>query len=71
MRKEARQLNWRTGPEELKGGNTTYPVSGTKRGSSKYKDVYYYTGIRVSVALTSKHNGYYGRGRTDCPRNVQ
>jgi len=66
---QAVELAYRAG--ELKGGNTTYPVSGTKRGSSKYKDMYYYTGIRVSVALTSKHNGYYGRGRTDCPRNVQ
>jgi len=55
---------------ELKGG-APYPPSGTKRGSSKYGDLYYYTGIRVSVALVSRHNGYYGRGRTDCPKNVQ
>ena len=55
---------------ELKGG-APYPVSGTKRGSSKYKDMYYYTGIRVSIALISSKNSYYGRGRIDCPRNVQ
>jgi hypothetical protein len=55
---------------ELKGG-APYPVSGTKRGSSQYKDLYYYTGIRVSIALISRKDGYYGRGRTDCPRNVQ
>jgi hypothetical protein len=54
---------------ELKGGNQTYPASGTKRGSSKYNDVYYYTGIRVSIALINYKN--YGRGRTDCPTNVQ
>jgi hypothetical protein len=56
---------------ELKGGNTTYPPSGTMRGSSKYKDMYYYTGIRVSIALLNMKDGYYGRGRIDCPRAVQ
>jgi len=56
---------------ELKGGNPNYPASGTMRGSSKYKDMYYYTGIRVSIALLSTKDGYYGRGRTDCPRKVQ
>jgi opacity protein-like surface antigen len=55
---------------ELKGG-APYPVSGTIRGGSKYDDIYYYTGIRVSIALISRHDGYYGRGRTDCPKNVQ
>ncbi len=55
---------------ELKGG-APYPAAGTIRGGSKYKDMYYYTGIRVSIALISRNDGYYGRGRTDCPRNVQ
>jgi opacity protein-like surface antigen len=55
---------------ELKGG-APYPPAGTMRGSPKYKDLYYYTGIRVSIALISRHDGYYGRGRTDCPRPVQ
>jgi hypothetical protein len=55
---------------ELKGG-APYPPAGTTRGGPKYKDVYYYTGIRVSIALISRHDGYYGRGRTDCPKNVQ
>jgi len=55
---------------ELKGG-APYPASGTIRGGSKYDDIYYYTGIRVSIALISRHDGYYGRGRTDCPKNVQ
>ncbi len=55
---------------ELKGG-APYPTAGTVRGGSKYKDMYYYTGIRVSIALISRNDGYYGRGRTDCPRNVQ
>jgi hypothetical protein len=56
---------------ELKGGNSTYPASGTVRGGPKYKDMYYYSGIRVSIALLTKRDGYYGRGRTDCPPSVQ
>jgi hypothetical protein len=56
---------------ELKGGNQTYPASGTGRGGPVYKDMYYYTGIRVSIAILSKGDGYYGRGRTDCPPKVQ
>jgi len=55
---------------QLKGG-APYPPTGTLRGNSKSKDVYYYTGIRVSIAIVSKHDGYYGRGRTDCPKSVQ
>lgn len=66
---QAVEMAYRAG--ELKGGVTTYPVSGTKRGSSQYLDLYYYTGIRISIALLSKRDGYYGRGRTDCPKNVQ
>lgn len=56
---------------ELKGGDPNYPPAGTERGGPKYKDMYYYTGIRVSIALLSKSDGYYGRGRTDCPPKVQ
>jgi hypothetical protein len=56
---------------ELKGGNPNYPASGTSRGGPMYKDWYYYTGIRVSIALVSRKDGYYGRGRTDCPPKVQ
>jgi len=56
---------------ELKGGDPNYPPAGTERGGPKYKDMYYYTGIRVSIALLSRRDGYYGRGRTDCPPKVQ
>lgn len=55
---------------ELKGG-ASYPTAGTVRGGPKYKDMYYYTGIRVSIAILTKNDGYYGRGRTDCPTPVQ
>ncbi len=56
---------------ELKGGDPNYPAAGITRGGPKYKDWYYYTGIRVSIALISRKDGYYGRGRTDCPPKVQ
>lgn len=55
---------------ELKGG-APYPPDGTKRGNPQYKDMYYYTGIRVSIAIITRHDGFYGRGRTDCPSPVQ
>jgi Domain of unknown function (DUF6089) len=66
---EAVELSYRA--NELKGGDPNYPAAGTTRGSSKYNDWYYYTGIRVSIAIINRRNGEYGRGRTDCPRNVQ
>ncbi|MBS1599929.1 MAG: outer membrane beta-barrel protein [Bacteroidetes bacterium] len=52
---------------ELKGGDPTYPPDQTLRGGPKYKDFYYFTGIKLSVAIISKRNPYYGRGRIDCP----
>ena len=66
---KAVELAFRQG--ELKGGSTVYPVDGTIRGGAKAKDIYYYTGIRVSIALINRHDPYYGRGRIDCPRPVQ
>ncbi len=71
MRRDPKAVEMAYRANELKGGDQTYPVAGTKRGGPKYKDMYYYTGIRVSIALISSKNGYYGRGRTDCPTNVQ
>jgi opacity protein-like surface antigen len=56
---------------ELKGGNPNYPPSGTVRGNPKYKDFYYFTGIKVSIAILSKRDGYYGRGRIDCPPKLE
>jgi len=62
---KAVEMAYRAG--ELKGGNPVYPVVGTIRGGSKYKDIYYFTGIKISIAIISKKDGYYGRGRIDCP----
>ncbi|HVY75976.1 MAG TPA: DUF6089 family protein [Puia sp.] len=66
---KAVEMSYRAG--ELKGGDPTYPADGTLRGSEKNKDIYYYTGIRLSIALIFRHDPHYGRGRTDCPKSVQ
>jgi opacity protein-like surface antigen len=65
---KAVEMSYRAG--ELKGGNPAYPVAGTVRGGERYKDVYYYTGIRVSIALISRHDPHSRGGRIDCPRPV-
>jgi Outer membrane protein beta-barrel domain len=55
---------------EVKGG-APYPPSGTTRGGSKYKDWYYFTGIRISVGLNTKGDQIYGkRGSVECPKKV-
>lgn len=56
---------------ELKGG-AAYPPEGTIRGGSKYKDWYYLSGIRVSIALNSNKMQEHHRhnGVIDCPKNV-
>ena len=66
---EAVEMAYRAG--QIKGGSPTYPTEGTIRGNKKYKDMYYYNGIRISIALMYKRDPYYGRGRTDCPTGVQ
>jgi hypothetical protein len=65
---KAVEMAYRAG--ELKGGNATYPADGTIRGSSKYKDWYYLSGIKVSIALNSRRGSNYGRGIIDCPKKV-
>ena len=55
---------------ELKEG-AAYPAAGTIRGSSKNKDWYYMSGLRVTIALNDgqmqhrRHNGVL-----DCPKKV-
>lgn len=57
--------------DELKNGGT-YPDANSIRGSSKYKDWYYFTGITLSFRLGA--GGFGGGGRHnqyDCPVNVK
>jgi Domain of unknown function (DUF6089) len=58
---------------ELKTGQT-YPGDGATRGSSKFKDWYYFSGITVSIGINGGKDGYRGsgggRGNTSCPKRV-
>jgi Domain of unknown function (DUF6089) len=55
---------------ELKEG-AAYPAAGTPRGGPKYKDWYYMSGLRVTIALddgTAQHRRH--NGVIDCPKKV-
>ena len=48
-----------------------YPAGGEQRGNPKRKDLYYFSGIRVSKLLNSNAgNGSRGKSKTGCPRSV-
>ena len=51
-----------------------YPVPGTVRGSPKFNDWYYFSGITLSIGIANETGKIFGkssgRGRTDCPRSV-
>lgn len=68
---KAVEMSYRGG--ELKNGNTTYPAAGTIRGSAKYKDWYYFSGISVSIGINNRGEKAFngsgrGKGRIDCPK---
>jgi hypothetical protein len=42
--------------DEVAGGNPGYPAKGWDRGSPKYKDYYYFSGIHLSFALPGGEN---------------
>ena len=48
-------------------GNTGYPAAGAQRGNAKYKDWYYFSGIRVSYRLNNKKNG---KDNLSCPAKI-
>lgn len=52
---QAVDLSYRGG--EVPGGNPTYPVKGITRGSPKYKDFYYFTGIHLTFLLPDSGGG--------------
>lgn len=58
---------------EVKGG-AAYPPDGSIRGGSKWKDWYYMSGIRVTVALNDNKYGSPAHRRhngvLDCPKKV-
>lgn len=57
--------------DELKTGSPNYPAAGTKRGSPKIKDWYYFTGLTLSFRLGSgNHSHKKGHAQWDCPKNI-
>ena len=49
--------------DEVAGGNPSYPAKGTQRGSPKYKDYYYFTGLHLSFLLPEGKGGNGGSAR--------
>jgi Domain of unknown function (DUF6089) len=59
---KAVELAYRGG--EVPGGDPNYPVKGYPRGSSKYKDYYYFTGLRLTYIFPQKnHQGFSRQGK--------
>lgn len=59
-------ISYRT--DELRDGNSTYPARGEQRGSPKYKDYYYFTGVQLAFLLTGGEGGNRrGSRRYGCP----
>jgi hypothetical protein len=58
--------------DELKDLSLDYPADGTKRGSAKYKDWYYFSGITLSIGIMNDDGRLFGkkimRGSVECPR---
>ena len=58
--------------DELKTG-LGYPADGSQRGSAKYKDWYYFSGINICIRLKGNGNNGGGNARkskTGCPTNI-
>jgi hypothetical protein len=57
--------------DEVAGGDPNYPVKDAQRGSPRYKDFYYFTGIHLTYRIGSGKAGGLGKKRgTGCPTNV-
>ncbi len=54
------------------GGSLVYPAKGAQRGSPKFKDVYYFTGVHLTFRLGGENSGGFGgsKSRMGCPVNV-
>lgn len=71
---KAVEMSYRAG--ELGDGDPNYPVEGSIRGGSKYKDWYYFTGFTVYIGINGRggSGGGFGgrskRGELGCPKPV-
>ncbi len=54
--------------DELKTG-LSYPADGAQRGSPRYKDWYYFTGVHISYLL-GQGKALAGKNKTGCPANL-
>jgi Domain of unknown function (DUF6089) len=57
---------------ELKEGDPNYPVDGTVRGGSQYKDWYYFQGLTLSIGIGGNSSGIWGgrKNRLGCPPSL-
>jgi len=58
--------------DEIKDGDPNYPADGSIRGGAKYKDWYYFSGVRLTIALHTSNKLFNreGKGSLDCPVKV-
>jgi len=57
--------------DEAPGGSLLYPDKGAQRGSPKYKDIYYFTGIHLTYRLNAAAGKNPLRmNRNGCPVNI-
>jgi opacity protein-like surface antigen len=57
--------------DELNGGSFIYPAKGAQRGSPKFNDIYYFTGIHLTYRLVPARGGDPMRmNRNGCPVNI-
>jgi len=71
---KAVEMSYRAG--ELNEGDPNYPLEGTVRGGSEFKDWYYFTGFTVYIGINSGNgSGGFGgkrgrKGELGCPKPV-
>lgn len=57
--------------DEVSGGSFIYPAKGAQRGSPKFNDIYYFTGIHLTYRLIPARGGDPMRmNRNGCPVNI-
>lgn len=57
--------------DEVSGGSFLYPAKGAQRGSPKFNDFYYFTGIHLTYRINSQRGGHpMHMNRNGCPVNI-
>ena len=63
LAKGQRAVDYSYRGDEVAGGDPLYPAKGAQRGSPKYKDYYYFTGLHLTFLLPEGNGGGGGTGR--------